>query len=364
MFGSSDNSFRTAHCDLRCNEVDSTFVKGSWSIYTQKREKGREICPKVHLYDDQSAPQAFSGEDVAADHHRTITRASVALSPIWSRSQPQFRTLQRFRLVIQRLDCHIDEVDTIRDVIIGIRDAAQAQADAADKAKVIHWDISTKNIVVKTHWVNNEKKEIRRMQGYLIDWDLAVVEGAKEKLIRRMGTWYFIAAGLIPKGGKPTLPQNRLDGVESLFNVLVYVASHFTPHSWGSSTELSTFVYSYFYNGTSKIALLKGTGSPLVDELHHAPLKTLIGSLAKVLAGRYHIIDYMRYYIALGTERAKMLFNTDLAFRVLALEVLDDSHWLVDTLTRGLALTGWGPDDRLIKHTLLPMPGLNPDKWP
>ncbi|TFK65063.1 hypothetical protein BDN72DRAFT_962770 [Pluteus cervinus] len=359
MLGSSDRSFRTDHCDPRWNEVNSTFAKDAWSIYTQKGKQGREIYSKLH-------PQYLADND---DHYGTNTRKLVAQSPSRSRSQPRFRTLLCFRIVVQRLDCHIDEVGTIRDVVIGIRDAAQAQADAADKAKIIHRDISARNIMAKFHWANGDK-EIRKIQGYLIDWDLAVdladQEGAKEKLIGRMGTWYFIAAGLVPGAGKPTLPQNRLDGVESLFNVLVYVASHFAPHKWGSSEELSTFVYSYFYFGSSKIVFLRDQGRSLVEQLHHAPLRALIWSLAKTLAVRYQVIENMDNvnYLTFGTEDAKIGINEDSRFRIRALEALDNPQWLVSVLNRALGLAGLGPDDRLIKHTLLPLPGLSSDHWP
>ncbi|TFK65069.1 hypothetical protein BDN72DRAFT_900994 [Pluteus cervinus] len=362
-FGRSTRCFRAYNCNPLGDEERVVLLKDSWRIYTVNRKTEWQIYQKLRDHKVRNIPRPFAGSDIAGDCHQTITQKFVKAP--WSRCQHRLRTLQHSRLVVEALDCHLEKVGTIRNAIICIRGAGRAQADAA-KVHIIHRDISAGNIMAKIQWADDEKTQIQTVEGYLIDWDLAVdledEEGAKEKLLERTGTWYFIAAGLIPEGDRPTPPQNRLDDVESLFNVLVYVASHFTPHKWGSSEALSSFVYTYFYQGSSKLALVSLKGSPLVNQLHHALLKGLIGNLAIVLAARYESVDDDGYGFALGEEGedfGEARVDLSSGFRELLLKTLDNFDWFVDLVTGALELPGWSTDDLLIKHTLPAFPGLD-----
>ncbi|TFK65064.1 hypothetical protein BDN72DRAFT_962771 [Pluteus cervinus] len=322
--------------------------KNEWEIY-------QELC--LHHVHVRTIPKTLSGEDLSGDHHHpTSTQEFMALSR--SRYQPRFRTSQRFRLVIDLLDCHLQNVGNIRNAVIGIRDAAHAQVDVAEKAKIIHRDISPENIMVRIHCVDEQKIIV----GYLIDWDVAVdpeVVGAKVHPIERVGTWYFVAARLIPEHDEPIPRHNRLDDIESLFNVLVYIASHFAPHRWGSSMELTTFIWNYFYLGTSKTTFILTQGSQLAAKLLNNLLGEIIRYLASALAARYPQIikkNVYNFFLNPGDIIDALDASPPPAPD---LGVLINPRWFVIVLNNALKLDGWDNNNLLVKHSPPDMLGIN-----
>ncbi|KAI9507090.1 hypothetical protein F5148DRAFT_981891, partial [Russula earlei] len=81
--------------------------------------------------------------------------------------------------------------------------------DAYDKAKILHQDVSTGNILIAPD-----------QSGLLIDWDLSK-EVDQIELLRVQGTWQFISTGLLlhPATQSHGLP----DDLESFYWVLLYM---------------------------------------------------------------------------------------------------------------------------------------------
>ncbi|KAG1896837.1 uncharacterized protein F5891DRAFT_932725, partial [Suillus fuscotomentosus] len=86
------------------------------------------------------------------------------------------------RLVLDLVGEQLTDFESSRELVQSVRDALLAHQDASKNAKILHQDLSVRNIV------------IYRGRGFLIYWDLAKV---LDKPPARYGTWQFMSAHLI-----------------------------------------------------------------------------------------------------------------------------------------------------------------------
>ncbi|KAF8512355.1 hypothetical protein BU17DRAFT_96331 [Hysterangium stoloniferum] len=100
----------------------------------------------------------------------------------------------------------------LTEMVTAVRDAIIAHGDTYDKAKILHRDISSGNILIT-----------ETGGGLLIDWDLCkklqdIYEGQGH--IERTGTWQFMAARLlvIPTDGEGAVIPDRADDLESFLS--------------------------------------------------------------------------------------------------------------------------------------------------
>ncbi|KAG2065458.1 hypothetical protein BDR04DRAFT_1032710, partial [Suillus decipiens] len=130
-------------------------------------------------------------------------------------------------LVLNLVGEKLTDFKSSHQLVLSVRDALLAHQDAYENAKILHQDLSMRNIV------------IFRGQGFLIDWDLAklvIVEGPRQTTrtvcslhaqIRRTdfyvtkGTWQFMSAHLI----KNILAVHAVeDDLESSLYIVLWTA--------------------------------------------------------------------------------------------------------------------------------------------
>ncbi|TFK58617.1 hypothetical protein BDN72DRAFT_884187 [Pluteus cervinus] len=232
---------------------------------------------------------------------------------------------------------------------MAIGHAVEAHTDAYVKAGVLLRDVSAGNVMA------NLLKD-GTVEGFLIDWDMAIEVDVQPGVLyvpERTGTWYFLAARLLSKKWDiqdPTKGHCRIDDIESFVHLLVYIASHFTPHEWGASGHLSCFIRSYFeecitmndtsHGGTYKRMFLVNWGSELTHVLHNNLLASVISRVCKVLASCYprRQIDW---------DGQRML---DPHYMDEDSEALSKPYWLSDLLRDALKKPGWDEAGELVVH--------------
>ncbi|KNZ76493.1 hypothetical protein J132_10299 [Termitomyces sp. J132] len=127
--------------------------------------------------------------------------------------------LPQHRLVYEYLSRSLDEFSEVRELVIAIRDASEAHGEAASLADTLHPDICPRNI-------KTQKDRDGHTRGYLIDWDHSTNIPQKPE---RDSTWQFTAVRLL-RDGQPAPIQDRIDGVESFFHLLIWMTLRYTAH--------------------------------------------------------------------------------------------------------------------------------------
>ncbi|TFK66271.1 hypothetical protein BDN72DRAFT_844551 [Pluteus cervinus] len=235
-------------------------------------------------------------------------------------------------VTLDSLDERLVSCTVISEVVTAIRDAAEAVARTADLGgPLIHRDAGYSNIAVKR---NNGTIEV-----FLIDWDTL---GMGHVIPERLGSWYFAAARLLlrPIHDSPIIP-NHLDAIESLFHVLVYMASHYTDNTWNYPWELTCVVENYFKSTDTdagqpcgKRLLFYRQRCDFVERLRNEPLKKLINGLISPITTRFH-----------PSKPDSPATSNDL-------------QWFSNTLTIHLDhySMGWGPASKLTPQKMPPRP--------
>ncbi|TFK62873.1 hypothetical protein BDN72DRAFT_929676 [Pluteus cervinus] len=357
-FGRSTRCILAYNLDPEPDEPETNMLKDSWRTIADDRLDEFSIYKRLEAAEVQNVPRAYCGGDITEGlNHRTQTPDYTKKD--WSRSKKKpLQAFQHYRIAIQVIEAHLEKAVLVVNVVIAIRDAATAHVEAYIKAGILHRDISAANVMVNI---------TGGVKGYLIDWDMAKVlplPGAIPPQIRtlaRTGTWYFIAARLISEMWQGS-EQDFYDDIESFGHLLVYIASHFTSHSWGPSRKLTDFILSYFekhevvdhkvYGGEAKINFMQSNGSQLTQYLRNPALKSTIIEIIGVLGTRYPLFSdetkdgesvLVPDYSTVDQEKSKLL--------------REDDYWLVKTLDKHLKdATGWGTHGGLV--TLKP-PGID-----
>ncbi|TFK59226.1 hypothetical protein BDN72DRAFT_781032 [Pluteus cervinus] len=356
-FGRATRWYRAYDPTAAKNGLPCVFIlKDTWRIWTPNRPTEYDILKRLEDAEVEHVPVAVCGSDVdpaLETNHRTKTQEYVNRS--WNKRQLPLRVHRHYRLVTEELDKHMQDCTTVKEAVTMIRDASIGHQQAHDKAGIVHGDVNWANIMTKRD-INGI------LRGYLIDWDMCKLlneDGSLEdcdQVPERTGTWSFIAARLIAEPG-PTTLQTRVDDVESFFHVLIYLASMYTSHTWGSSQGLTRFLLNYFQDhvvldgkelgGTQKIAFFHRHGSDLLLELNNVPLSGILTHLVKALALRYPR-ETMSDPFDEEPEEEKMSPMDEARFYQLS----SDSSWLANILTQGLALPGWDDHNEMTPHKL------------
>ncbi|PFH46620.1 hypothetical protein AMATHDRAFT_88223 [Amanita thiersii Skay4041] len=116
----------------------------------------------------------------------------------------------------------------IKEYVTAIRDAIKGHRGTHSEAGTSHHDISVANIVIT-----------EKGRGILIDWDALEESDDSEgsaQYKKRMGTWQFMAHCLSPtyRNNESEAPTaTYVDGLESFYYVLYWVALRYTAHGLG-----------------------------------------------------------------------------------------------------------------------------------
>ncbi|TFK66286.1 hypothetical protein BDN72DRAFT_899991 [Pluteus cervinus] len=359
FFGASSPLGRATRCfrayDLK--KKKSHILKDSWRIYTRSRKPEHKIYDKLRRKKVPHIPKVEIGGDLdpSGRTHQTITQ-NYDREP-WSKAKNRLRTFRHYRIVLQRLHGHLSSCRNIKDVVIAVRDAAEAEALAAEDALVVHRDVSYANIMVNYDENGN-------VEGFLIDWDMCkeldVDYGDADCTPERTGTWYFIAARLIAWGINPMPVQSRIDDVESLFHVLIYLASHFTDHGLNNNHILGGFVNNYFRTvaiqdgrscgGQGKMTFFRASGAGIVENIKNVRLRGLIKALIPPLATRYALQDIRDSDDENGNPIQIFLDFPQEHYD--NAKLLDDPKWFAKTLTMYINKAGWEKNGELVPQTV------------
>ncbi|TFK76527.1 hypothetical protein BDN72DRAFT_891567 [Pluteus cervinus] len=152
--------------------------------------------------------------------------------------------------------------------------------------------------------------------------------------------------------------QNRVDDIESFFHVLIYFASLYTKHDWGSSKKLTSFFEEYFQysieedgidaGGKHKIAFFRSEGADsFLPQIHNVPLRHTLEYLVHVLALRYPVPVKPNPFFeksAGPSEQDQKLLN----------QLNTDSLWFSNFLTTALKSGDWDDPEtgEMVPHKL------------
>ncbi|KAF8518125.1 hypothetical protein BU17DRAFT_66563 [Hysterangium stoloniferum] len=254
-----------------------------------------------------------------------------------------------------------------KEMVTAVRDAIIGHGDTYDKAKILHRDISSGNILITD-----------TSGGLLIDWDLCkrlrdIYQG--EAHIERTGTWQFMAARLlvIPTDGEGAAIPDRADDLESFL--------------YGALIDMLHAGFDHHYLDPQGAA--KGGGRKKVEvcfsdpfevsRLFNVPLKELIKTLAKTIVVRYgevpnatEIAQYKELFEKQGSSDVKSValgkpVDNKIFFSALhageylhKLSALDHSDWMELELMTALQKSGWNAHSGCVQRDLSTPPPTQP----
>ncbi|KAG6835598.1 hypothetical protein H0H93_016636, partial [Arthromyces matolae] len=360
--GSSSPIGRSTRCvSAYCPEKKIlVLLKDTWRVVSPTLKPEHEIYKKLHDHNVKNIPKVYGGADIGnvgrPDNHLTKTKAYLSYVP--SSPDISLRTLCHYRIVLQYIEFELPKFRNVKELIIVVRDASIAQADAAILAKILHRDISVGNIMFKRDVEGN-------LQGYLIDWDLSLDLTLSETAVaqpERTGTWQFIAIRLLVKGtGNPPMHE-RLDDVESFFHLLTWMALRYTSHILSPAT-LTNKIHQNFDSNYQEDGLVYLSGerskSLSSDELFtqagfaNKGIRRVLHRMRLVLRERY--TDVEGTYEDDSDEELILGKQQDQSRKVKSLILLEDPQWLPKLLDDSLEnpKSNWEINGERVDHELV-----------
>ncbi|KAI0808321.1 hypothetical protein C8Q74DRAFT_1213976 [Fomes fomentarius] len=221
------------------------------------------------------------------------------------------RHMRHHRLVTDQVCLPLRAFRTSKQLVQVVGDCIEAHADAYEKCRLIHRDISSGNILILPVLVRTPGTEELRVVwvGILSDWELSkpMAESLDKERARqpeRTGTLRYMSFALLRnKYHIVGIP----DEIESFFNVVFYNALHYLPHN--QQRQVLIWIKSYFddhndYNdgeragGKGRYTMfrcgqLADCGWPLVFGGEPSmPLNFILGQMVLWFHSRYKIAEY------------------------------------------------------------------------
>ncbi|KAI0073750.1 hypothetical protein K474DRAFT_1564786, partial [Panus rudis PR-1116 ss-1] len=204
------------------------FLKDYWRVPSTTFQKEFESYRTLEEHDVPHIPTVISAGDVftGGQPQRTETQRMLHSKGVKLTNPPT--TLSPFvhHRIVQQLGLPLDTLRNAKDLVQVMRDALQALIDGYVKARILHRDISSDNILVSAL---EDPEGLRR--GLLNDWDISctVPPGCTDVFPRSVcGTWRFMSCELLYLTHKS---HEIYDDLQSLFWVLVFVAARHFKHS-------------------------------------------------------------------------------------------------------------------------------------
>ncbi|OBZ73898.1 hypothetical protein A0H81_06301 [Grifola frondosa] len=220
-------------------------------------------------------------------------------------------TLAHYRLVEMEVGKPLSEFETSLELVKLVSDCLIAHEDAVTRARVLHRDISSGNMLMYPFKVtSNEGVPEYLWTGLLNDWELSkpiAMPGTTDSPRRdgRTGTWQFMSSAILDDKSRRPMIEDEL---ESFFYVLLYYAVRYLKHN---SKDVASFMLAFFDSysftngeygcGFAKRAAIRlgelswsdnreivfaGEGS------HRHPLNDLISTMLPWFRGRYQMMKH------------------------------------------------------------------------
>ncbi|EEB89257.1 hypothetical protein MPER_12664 [Moniliophthora perniciosa FA553] len=280
----TNNRSSTGRCTSGYIVIDENaklaFLKDAWRIVSSEWIREGITYQKLRDAEVRNVPTVIASGDIPGQ--QTVSFGSKAMNP-----------QKHYRIVFREVASDIVTYGSTSKLVAVVRDALQAHQDAFEKARILHRDISSGNILI-----TNEGK------GLLIDWEFSehldeVEKGRQTVSFDRNGTWAFMSARLLQAPVTPGQPiyHTLQDDLESFYHVLSWIALQSEPHRLSHTVMLQeilahTYNYAvcvdrYQRGGTMKRLALLASTSESEEIFFDGPLKDLIRDLQRLLRETY-----------------------------------------------------------------------------
>ncbi|KAI0075719.1 hypothetical protein K474DRAFT_1646223 [Panus rudis PR-1116 ss-1] len=323
-----ENGTDTASDDLSKNLV---FLKDSWRLNEENMEVEGAIYEDLRGHGVPHLPTVLAAGDVYSGYaqddppQQTISKEWATMCQRWNRRDVHLHTYVHHRLV-QKLAYPLDTVSNARELIHVMRDALTCTIEAYKKARRLHRDISSSNVMLSVDDTSDAC-------GILNDWDtscrLSESMSADDSL--RVGTWRFMSINLLQY---PQKPHEFHDDLESIFWVLLFIALCHFKHTNGFSDNLFDDCIEDSENGAiggaSKFtSLLLGSGNflcPALDSLIQ-DLSRMWGDFYALRRSRHEDGQYQKIHDDLARDPEQLLKPFDKA-RAMPPEKWINGEWI------------------------------------
>ncbi|KAI0075707.1 hypothetical protein K474DRAFT_1366592 [Panus rudis PR-1116 ss-1] len=248
------------------------FLKDSWRIDEEGMDAEADVYEELKEHEVSHIPTLIAAGDVYSDHEydenpqRSLTQDWAAMNKRWNRRNLSLTAYTHHRLV-QRLAYPLETVKNARELAQVVRDALECAIEAYMKARRLHRDISSSNVMLCV-------EDTGEVRGVLNDWDISrqLSEDSSADKSTRVGTWRFMSINLLQY---PKKAHGFLDDLESVLWVLLFIALCHFEHTGGFRDDLFDDYDEGFeegpLGGDIKLTNLhRGAGSflcPALDEL-------------------------------------------------------------------------------------------------
>ncbi|KAF8871381.1 hypothetical protein CPB84DRAFT_1800893 [Gymnopilus junonius] len=179
------------------------FLKDSWRSTETGMEKETATLRALNAKGVRNVPKFLCGDDLEGNFQSTITKHYA--QPLWNIGAKGDYFIKRAhnRFAEDFIGVQLKNYKSSKQFIQAVHDALIAHQDAYEKCKILHRDISGKNILLTQDG-----------GGILNDWDLAktveaIGDGARQQF--RSGTWQFMAADLLQHPTKRHTVEDDLE---------------------------------------------------------------------------------------------------------------------------------------------------------
>ncbi|PIL30437.1 hypothetical protein GSI_07624 [Ganoderma sinense ZZ0214-1] len=284
------------------------FLKDSWRPYVPGRTRPEHLVyerlKRMNVEKGDGVAALICGGDVGGSYAQ-YTRVQKAM-PRKKRAAPHIH----YRLVTEDIGVPLSEFRNFGELSSIFADVLKAHRKVWEDAKVLHHDISLGNIMIR---VEGEKRT-----GFLIDWDLAVVEselpaGIEPVKSNRIGTWQFCSAVSLLY---PRKPYRRSDDIESFIHTFTYLVLRYHRTDALSAKDTAERIFTPmslikgFKVGGDMKSFMFCCGNPPFSIWTNAPLESLLLKIFGGCKASYSRLDASQMQYTYGPEEKPLPMPT------------------------------------------------------
>ncbi|KAI0324566.1 hypothetical protein GY45DRAFT_1375457 [Cubamyces sp. BRFM 1775] len=229
-------------------------------------------------------------------------------NPPENREECPLRCHAHYRIVVEEVCRPLAEFTSGQQLISIVLSCLHAHKDAYVKAKIIHCDVSSGNILILPQVVHVKRTGTYHVvwKGILADWELSKPVGTAEPFTQprhplTTGTWQFLSVGMLSSRLKAVEIQ---DDLESFVHVVLY---HAIRYLRSNCEDVGEFIENYFdactlqnsvYTcGVNKLLTMKLNGYLQVEERvrlkFDSPMDSFFSELLPLFKGLYAVQNYL-----------------------------------------------------------------------